>query len=302
MIWPSGNRGLYIIHRGKQMLFSLYFVYFIEASFAGWVWECTYNAVKQHRWENRGFLFGPVIPIYGVGTVGMMIIVRLLPSLSADDVSLWKVFLISVVGSAILEYLTSYVMEKLFHAVWWDYSDMPLNIHGRICLPASLAFGVAGVFIVKYVIPFAASRTGSHDLLVTEGLSLLLMCAFGADLGLSVASIQSVAAKVQQLAQSLNEQMKRAVEKASVVGAGIGETGAAGAAELRERLLDSALGRALAESSPAQRLALLRVRRTSFTGDLKETGERYLAKVKKYSPRQLMHRIMEREEENGEQQ
>ncbi len=51
------------------MIFSLYFVYFIEASFIGWVWECTYNAVKQHRWENRGFLFGPVIPIYGVGTV-----------------------------------------------------------------------------------------------------------------------------------------------------------------------------------------------------------------------------------------
>ena len=116
------------------MIFSLYFVYFIEASFIGWVWECTYNAVKQHRWENRGFLFGPVIPIYGVGTVGMMIIVRLLPTLAADDVSLWKVFLISVVGSAILEYLTSYFMEKLFHAVWWDYSDMPLNIHGRICL------------------------------------------------------------------------------------------------------------------------------------------------------------------------
>ena len=274
------------------MIFSLYFVYFIEASFIGWVWECTYNAVKQHRWENRGFLFGPVIPIYGVGTVGMMIIVRLLPTLAADDVSLWKVFLISVVGSAILEYLTSYFMEKHFHAVWWDYSDMPLNIHGRICLPASLAFGAAGVFVVKYVIPFASSRTDSHDPLVTEGISLLLMCAFGADLGLSVASIQSVAAKVQQLAASLNEQMERAVEKASA----IGETGAAGAAELKDRLLESAIGRAISESAPAQRLALLRVRRTSFTGDLKETRERYLLKVKKYSPRQLMHRIMEREE------
>ncbi len=275
------------------MIFSLYFVYFIEASFIGWVWECTYNAVKQHRWENRGFLFGPVIPIYGVGTVGMMIIVRLLPTLAADDVSLWKVFLISVVGSAILEYLTSYFMEKLFHAVWWDYSDMPLNIHGRICLPASLAFGAAGVFVVKYVIPFASSRTDGHDPLVTEGISLLLMCAFGADLGLSVASIQSVATRVQQLAASLNEQMERAVEKASA----IGETGAAGAAELKDRLLESAIGRAISESSPAQRLALLRVRRTSFTGDLKETGERYLLKVKKYSPRQLMHRIMEREED-----
>lgn len=283
------------------MIFSLYFIYFLEASFAGWLWECTYNAVKQGRWENRGFLFGPVIPIYGVGTVGMMVIVRLLPDLSTGDVSLGKVFLLSVVGSAILEYLTSYFMEKLFHAVWWDYSDMPLNLHGRICLPASLAFGLAGVAIVKYVIPFASSRVGDHHPLATEGISLLLMCAFGADLGLSIASIQSVAVKVRQLAENINEQMERAVEKASAVGAGIGETGAAGAAELRDRLLATAIGQALQDSSPAQRLALLRVRRTSFTGDLKETGEKYLERVKKYTPRQLMHRILEREEERTEE-
>lgn len=282
------------------MLFSLYFVYFIEASFAGWVWECLYSAVKQGRWENRGFLFGPVIPIYGVGTVGMMIVVRLLPDLAAGDVSLWKVFLISVVGSAVLEYLTSYLMEKLFHAVWWDYSDMPLNVHGRICLPASLGFGAAGVIIVKYVIPFAASHAGNHDPLATEGLSLLLMCAFGADLGLSIASIQSVAARVQQLANDINRQMERAVEKASAVGAGITESGAAGAAEFKDRLLSSAIGQAVADSSPAQRLAFLRVRRTSFTGDLKETGEKYLERVKKYTPMQLAHRILDREEEREE--
>lgn len=282
------------------MIFSLYFVYFIEASFAGWVWECLYSAVKQGRWENRGFLFGPVIPIYGVGTVGMMIIVRLLPDLSAGDVSLWKVFVISVVGSAILEYVTSYVMEWLFHAVWWDYSDLPLNIHGRICLPASLGFGVAGVVIVKYVIPFAMERVGNHDPLATEGISLLLMCAFGADLGLSIASIQSVSARIQRLAAGINRQMERAVEAASAVGAGITETGAQGAAELKERLLSSAVGQAIADSTPAQRLALLRVRRTSFTGDLKEAGEKYLERVKKYTPLELAHRILKREDEREE--
>lgn len=283
------------------MIFSLYFIYFMEASFAGWIWECAYNAFTQKKWENRGFLFGPVIPIYGVGVVAVMVITKFLPFSASGGTAWWKIFLGSMAGSAILEYCTSWAMEKIFHAVWWDYSNMPLNLHGRICLPASLLFGAGGVIIARYIVPFAAAHEGNHHPLITEGISLLIMCAFGADLGLSIASIQSVASRVQQLAASVNEQMEKAVEKVSDVREGIEETSAAEAAEIKERLLSTAIGKAISEATPAQRLAFHRIRRTSFSGSMRGIAERYLQRLKRYSPKQLMHHVLAKEEEPGEE-
>lgn len=111
-------------------------------SFLGWIVECTYCVLGTGVWINRGFLYGPFIPIYGFGAVLVLGAINYLPN------NIFIIFLGSIIITSILEYLTSYLMELLFHTRWWDYSELPFNLNGRICLLNSLLFGVA--FVVVY--------------------------------------------------------------------------------------------------------------------------------------------------------
>jgi uncharacterized membrane protein len=121
-------------------------VWFTAASLAGWLFESLYAIVRTGHWERRGFLYGPCCPIYGVGLVAAILLFDR-PEVVSGDLPPWAVFVLSMCGSAVLEYTVSVAFENLFGAVWWDYSDMPLNLNGRICLPASLLFGLAGVVV-----------------------------------------------------------------------------------------------------------------------------------------------------------
>ncbi|MCQ2571158.1 MAG: putative ABC transporter permease [Candidatus Saccharibacteria bacterium] len=116
------------------------FLCFLIYSFIGWFWEDCLTLVREHRFVNRGFLNGPYCPIYGVG--GLLFL--LFGQFVENPVLL---FFIGGTTACILEYITSYIMEKLFKARWWDYSDWPLNLNGRICLYGFLAFGAASVGI-----------------------------------------------------------------------------------------------------------------------------------------------------------
>lgn len=118
----------------------LFFIY----SVLGWLIEVVrlYINPKVHRLLNRGFLIGPYLPIYGTG----VIFITFLLSKYANDIP--ALFFLSIITCGILEYLTSYVMEKLFNARWWDYSQRKFNINGRICLETLIPFGIAGVIVV----------------------------------------------------------------------------------------------------------------------------------------------------------
>ncbi len=124
--------------------FSYYFLVFLIFSVLGWMMECTVILITQKRLTNRGFLIGPYLPIYGVASVSMIL------CLSRFKDNLLLLFLLSLLLCSTIEYLTSYLMEKLFKARWWDYSQKRFNIQGRICLQNALAFGVMGVILVKY--------------------------------------------------------------------------------------------------------------------------------------------------------
>lgn len=191
------------------MIVAQYFDYFVIFSFVGWVYECTYCTAKEKHWQNRGFLFGPICPIYGCGVVGAMIIFDLLPPMpQGADYPAWEIFLICAVGSAIMEYVTSWVLEKCFHAVWWDYSQVPLNLHGRICLPATCGFGLAGIVVVKFLLPFlAALPTGSHPL-INEAVSLFFAAVIGMDLALTVASLTKILDRMGEMERDFNERME----------------------------------------------------------------------------------------------
>ena len=104
------------------MWVSRYVFLFMIYSFMGWVYETMFCTIKGGKWENRGFLYGPGCPIYGIGAVTISVIMQLTVG-NGIALRAWQVFLISVLGSAVLEYTTSWVLEKMFHAAWWDYSD-----------------------------------------------------------------------------------------------------------------------------------------------------------------------------------
>lgn len=130
---------IYTLHQWL-LLFYLY-------CFIGWIWESCYVSLKKHKLVNRGFLKGPLLPIYGSGAV-----VVLISTLTVES-NLLLVFVIGMISATILEYITGVAMEKLFHVRYWDYSKEPFNINGHICLISSLAWGVFSVLLVRFVNP-----------------------------------------------------------------------------------------------------------------------------------------------------
>lgn len=124
---------------------------FFIFSVAGWVMEVVLKYIQYHRFINRGFLIGPYCPVYGWGVVILTVIAG---GLMIREGTLGETFLTGFVVCGVLEYATSYYMEKLFHARWWDYSQRPMNLHGRIWIGNLILFGIASVIIAEWIDPW----------------------------------------------------------------------------------------------------------------------------------------------------
>ncbi len=193
------------------MLVCQIFVWFIIYSVVGWIWESTYCTIVERSWQNRGFLYGPACPIYGTGIVAIMIMWYLLTARGITP-PWYVVFLVTMVGSAVLEYVTHWALEKLFHAHWWDYSNMPLNLNGRICLPASVFFGLGGLFIIYVLYEPTVDIISRANPLGTEATSLLFMAVMAADAAITAASLASIARTASSINRSVNEHMDQFVD------------------------------------------------------------------------------------------
>lgn len=191
-----------------------YVAWFGLFSVLGWVYECTYCAIRTRKWENRGFLFGPVCPIYGFGASAVLIASGLLPQ-SAGTAPWWQVFLASAAGSAVLEYGTSWALEKFFHARWWDYSSMPLNLNGRICLPFALCFGAVGVCLYYVICPAVAGAVPALPLTAWEILALVTVSLMSADLALTLSTLTDLTRRIEQGRSSFDAVMETAVDEMS---------------------------------------------------------------------------------------
>ena len=131
-----------------QLPFRHAFLIFIIFSVVGWISEVLYVGIfHEHKFVNRGFLHGPVCPVYGFGGVVILI-------LPVSLYSTWiPLFFSSMVMCTLVEYFVSWVMERMFHARWWDYSNYKFNINGRICLLNSVLFGFMGLGVIHFVYP-----------------------------------------------------------------------------------------------------------------------------------------------------
>ena len=156
---------------------SIYYsiLYFFVYGFLGWCTEVIFAAFKQHRFVNRGFLNGPICPIYGVG------VTLVVACLEAFQSNLLLLYLSSVILVTVLEGVTGWAMDKLFHNKWWDYSKLPLNIGGYVCLLFSLIWGVACVVIVYFIHPLIHQMLSWIPHIIGLVLIVILAAALIAD-------------------------------------------------------------------------------------------------------------------------
>lgn len=129
-------------------LFFEYFLIFFIYSVIGWIVESTFVSLHEKKFVDRGFLIGPYCPIYGYGSLAMILYLEQYKS------NIVTVFLLCVVICAILEYFTSYIMEILFKTRWWDYSNKKFNLNGRVCGENAILFGIGGILVLYFIQPF----------------------------------------------------------------------------------------------------------------------------------------------------
>ena len=205
------------------MLYRFLWVFFIYA-FLGWCTEVSYAALVTGKFVNRGFLNGPVCPVYGFG------VVIVLAALTPLENSLPLLFLGSVLLTSLLEWLTGFVLEKLFHQRWWDYSDEPFNLSGYICLRFSIAWGFACLFVVKLLHPTVLLLIRVIPKPLGTAALLVLGAVMAVDLTATVASIiklnrrleqiDELAAKIKEASNEFGENLADRVLDAVERGAG----------------------------------------------------------------------------------
>lgn len=169
------------------------FLSFCIYSFLGWVCETFYCSVGQRHFVNRGFLSGPVCPVYGFGALAVL---YLLAPFTRQPILL---FIAAMAVTSILEYLTGLLLEKLFHTRWWDYSGRRFNLQGRVCLRNSLLFGLIALIMVLFINPAVQDRLSRLPSAAAAALALLLAAVFLADTIQSARSALALSQKAEQL-------------------------------------------------------------------------------------------------------
>lgn len=156
-----------------------YIILFMIYSFIGWIIEIVYKYIESKEIVNRGFLIGPYLPIYGIGSIGILLF---LEKYKNDFLVL---FCMGTILCCVLEYFTSYIMEKIFNARWWDYSNKKFNIAGRICLETAILFGLGGCFVVYLINPVVIYILDLIPLIILNIIAVLFFIIFMTDFCIS---------------------------------------------------------------------------------------------------------------------
>lgn len=160
------------------MLYNIcsWFLLFLMYSVLGYIAEVICCSINSKKWVlNRGFLIGPYLPIYGFGCLIMVLF------LYRYENDLLALFIMGAFYCTLLEYITSFLMEKLFKLHWWDYSDKKFNINGRVCLDNALLFGIGAIFVVRIIHPHFSYLVYLLPSGVMIGLAIILFIIFLAD-------------------------------------------------------------------------------------------------------------------------
>ena len=190
-----------------------WFLWLMIYSVIGWVYESTICSIGQRKLINRGFLNGPYCPIYGTGAVLVLLVLGRIQ----NPVLL---FFAGAVLTCSLEYLTSWLMEKLFHARWWDYSKRKFNIGGRVCLIGAVVFGAFSVVLILVLHPWVKSLTDRLTDTALTWICAILLVGIVSDLIVTVkgllgthAVFAEYAVLLQQKRRELSEKLRHGAEE-----------------------------------------------------------------------------------------
>lgn len=253
-------------------------LYFFIYSFLGWCTEVAYATVKERRFVNRGFLNGPWCPIYGVGVSAVVTL------LDGFRDSLLLLYLSSLVLVTLIEGMTGVIMDKIFHHKWWDYTGLPLNIGGYVCLPFSIAWGAACVVIVKGIHPLIERLVGFLPEAAGAALLCVLTVCLAADVAVTTAGIlklnrrldmlERIGAELHEISDrmgaNIHENVMDAMEKAEAL---------EDVAQARKEQLDALSGEArerldLLSGETRERYDMLRQRYSELTGATLQASRR----------------------------
>jgi uncharacterized membrane protein len=265
------------------MFYQLLMFFFIYG-FIGWCLEVCYNALEQGEWSNRGFLNGTICPIYGVGVVVVLTILEPISDFGP------LLFVGGVVLCSAIELITGYVMEKIFHQRWWDYSNEKFNIKGYVCLKFSLYWGFGVLFIVKLVhptiqrfvdwIPYELGLVALTIALIIFAIDLVDTFRTVIGINRELETVHEAALAIRRVSDGISERLfegtMRAVEEKEELGQKIQES--------REELGEKVQG---SRDELELRLALGRAELESKAAELKAKAEDMARKLKRGQTRML---------------
>lgn len=197
---------MHVYSAGQWVL--LFFFY----CFCGWVWESCYVSLRQRRWVNRGFLQGPLLPIYGSGAI--IILFATLPVAG----SLPLIWLLGMLAATALEYVVGDAMERIFKVRYWDYSNQRFNLNGHICLTSSIAWGFFSILLVRCIHPPIGRLLADVPSWLVDPLALILTAAFTVDAVRSVQAALDLREALARLTEE-NEDLRRLAKRAEVAAA-----------------------------------------------------------------------------------
>lgn len=195
---------------------SLLILYYFFYSALGWLVESIYCSLAVHKWVNRGFLTGPLCPIYGAGALVLIVFLRRFKEMPIPvdifgvklSISPLLVFIAGMVLADIVEFITSLIMEKLFHARWWDYSEKPFNIQGRICLQHTIYWGIGSVVFLYLIDPFfkkIAENIPQNTAFIIIGVILFVFILDLINAVRTAMDIRKVMDKVHKLSETISK-------------------------------------------------------------------------------------------------
>lgn len=281
-------------HSLNGFYFSFYTVFF------GWIWESCYVSLREHRWVNRGFMHGPMLPLYGSGAVSVLII-----TLPVRD-NLPLVFIMGMIGATLLEFFTGMVMESLFHVRYWDYSHLKFNVKGYICPVASLCWGVFSIMMVKVVhipieevilkIPMAIADGLAFVLTVVAAVDFTQSFNEAMDMKKMLAQLDETKVQIRKLQERIREASEDMSEKLRTAAGEVPEklrSAAATAGEMPGRLRTAAGDRSeKLRTAAGNRSEKFR----TAAGDVPEKLRLELAELKENAAKELQ-KILSRSDE-----
>ena len=184
--------------------------YFIYYAVAGWCIEVIYAAYAHKKFINRGFLNGPVCPIYGVGAIIVVFCLTPFEDFIPGKpvINFILLFLASVFLTSLLELVVGWILERFFHQKWWDYTDDPLNFKGYVCVPFSLMWGGFCVLLMKLIHPFVTFLIGKIPDNTHTLIFLIFYILFGLDLLVTVAELAKIGRSIR-LASDLDKALNK---------------------------------------------------------------------------------------------